>query len=186
MDGQRFDEVTKALAAGTSRRTVLRTALGGMGAGLLALVGIRNASATDTLSCIDECNQLEPGLARAQCIQSCATDTLSCLDDCQERFEPGLARAQCVCACTTGGDTVCEGNFVVDEETCECVCPADRIDCLPGQTLNLETCECEGGNGGGTPCGPTTCPEGQVCCNESCGICTEPEGSCIEMFCGPV
>ena len=29
MDGQRFDEVTKAFATGTSRRAVLRTALVG-------------------------------------------------------------------------------------------------------------------------------------------------------------
>ena len=37
MDGQRFDEVTKAFATGTSRRAVLRTALGGMSAGLLMI-----------------------------------------------------------------------------------------------------------------------------------------------------
>lgn len=149
MDGQRFDEVTKALAAGASRRAVLRTALGGMGAGLLALVGVTKASATDTLSCIDDCNQrFQPGLARGQCISTCATDTLSCIDNCEQRFEPGLALVQCISSCTTG-----------DEDD-------------------------EGGNGGGTPCGPTTCPEGQVCCNESCGICTPPGGSCIQIFCG--
>ena len=45
MDGQRFDELVKAFAVRRSRRTVLRTALSGMGAGLLGLVGGTGASA---------------------------------------------------------------------------------------------------------------------------------------------
>ena len=32
-------------------------------------------------------------------------------------------------------------------------------------------------------CGNTTCPQGQVCCNASCGICTPPGGACIQVFC---
>lgn len=35
----------------------------------------------------------------------------------------------------------------------------------------------------GERCGPRTCDAGQVCCNASCGICTEPDGACIELFC---
>jgi predicted secreted protein len=37
----------------------------------------------------------------------------------------------------------------------------------------------------GVKCGPTTCKAGDVCCNESCGICTPPGGFCIELFCAP-
>lgn len=37
--------------------------------------------------------------------------------------------------------------------------------------------------GSGVRCGPTTCAAGLVCCNESCGICTEPGGGCIDLFC---
>lgn len=33
-------------------------------------------------------------------------------------------------------------------------------------------------------CGPTVCTGGQVCCNESCGICTQPGGFCIDLYCG--
>ena len=33
------------------------------------------------------------------------------------------------------------------------------------------------------PCGSIHCPIGEVCCNESCEICTPPGGSCIEKFC---
>lgn len=35
----------------------------------------------------------------------------------------------------------------------------------------------------GRPCGPSVCGPGEVCCNESCGICTPPGGSCIEIYC---
>ena len=47
-----------------------------------------------------------------------------------------------------------------------------------------------GGNGSksksseGERCGPKTCAVGEVCCNESCGICTPPDGACIQLFCG--
>lgn len=38
---------------------------------------------------------------------------------------------------------------------------------------------------GGEPCGDTTCGEGLLCCNASCGICTPPDGACIQVICGP-
>lgn len=38
---------------------------------------------------------------------------------------------------------------------------------------------------GGVQCGPRTCSNGDVCCNESCGICTKPGGFCIQKYCGP-
>ncbi|HJL18466.1 MAG TPA: hypothetical protein RMH99_22570 [Sandaracinaceae bacterium LLY-WYZ-13_1] len=37
--------------------------------------------------------------------------------------------------------------------------------------------------GPGEACGPVTCDPGLVCCNASCGICTEPGGSCIDLAC---
>lgn len=33
-------------------------------------------------------------------------------------------------------------------------------------------------------CGEALCPEGQVCCNASCGICTAPGGTCTKRACG--
>jgi len=42
-----------------------------------------------------------------------------------------------------------------------------------------------GNAGGGKACGAVTCERGQECCNESCGICVEPGGSCTEQFCEP-
>ena len=35
------------------------------------------------------------------------------------------------------------------------------------------------------PCGTTLCRNGDVCCNESCGICTPPGGACIDLYCAP-
>jgi hypothetical protein len=40
-----------------------------------------------------------------------------------------------------------------------------------------------GDGGGGVSCGPNVCAVGEVCCNESCGICTPPDGSCITLHC---
>lgn len=36
----------------------------------------------------------------------------------------------------------------------------------------------------GERCGPTTCAEGTSCCNDTCGYCAPPGGSCIEPDCG--
>jgi hypothetical protein len=33
-------------------------------------------------------------------------------------------------------------------------------------------------------CGNVTCPEGQVCCNPSCGICAKPGEQCTQFVCG--
>src|SRR5689334_8605709 len=40
-------------------------------------------------------------------------------------------------------------------------------------------------SGPASACGPSTCASGEVCCNESCGICTPPGGFCTQMLCGP-
>lgn len=39
---------------------------------------------------------------------------------------------------------------------------------------------------GGESCGNATCAKGLECCNTSCGICTEPDGVCIQVACDPV
>lgn len=35
------------------------------------------------------------------------------------------------------------------------------------------------------PCGPNTCNKGEVCCNASCGICTQPGFACTQEACAP-
>jgi hypothetical protein len=39
------------------------------------------------------------------------------------------------------------------------------------------------GCGGTQSCGPVTCQTGSVCCNDSCGICVIPGGSCTQQIC---
>jgi hypothetical protein len=46
----------------------------------------------------------------------------------------------------------------------------------------LAVVEREGG-GGGVACGPATCGADEVCCNESCGICTAPGDTCTTQAC---
>lgn len=41
----------------------------------------------------------------------------------------------------------------------------------------------DAGVDGPVSCGPTTCSGGDVCCNASCGICTPPDGVCIQLAC---
>src|SRR5436190_2023897 len=40
-----------------------------------------------------------------------------------------------------------------------------------------------GGAGGRVACGAAVCELGQTCCNASCGICTPPGASCIQISC---
>jgi hypothetical protein len=62
---------------------------------------------------------------------------------------------------------------------CHTECPPP---CRPGEPCILAPCVlvC---NGPGERCGNHFCPQGQVCCNESCGICTEPFGFCTMQYC---
>ena len=44
----------------------------------------------------------------------------------------------------------------------------------------------EAGTRTGVHCGSAICPEGQVCCNASCGACRPPGASCSQVLCGPI
>lgn len=55
--------------------------------------------------------------------------------------------------------------------------------CLEGYHWDETACNCLP-DGGGQPCGTSTCGAGQYCCNESCGICAPIGGGCIELYCG--
>ena len=65
----------------------------------------------------------------------------------------------------------------------EIICGCEGSDCdeLFG---TVEQCEASC-LGSGVSCGPKTCARGQVCCNESCGVCTKPGGACPAIGCEP-
>jgi hypothetical protein len=58
--------------------------------------------------------------------------------------------------------------------------------CIQGYVWDEKACQCvPDGGSPGEACGTSTCPSGQVCCNSSCGICTDPGGVCIQIACAP-
>ncbi len=63
----------------------------------------------------------------------------------------------------------------------------ELIDCRPGDKCvedasGAGSCVADGG-GEGVACGKGTCAAGDVCCNESCGVCTPPGGACTQQVC---
>ena len=131
LDGSRFDEITKALASGTSRRTVLRR----LGAGLaglgLAATG-RGAAQAAPNQCAAVCDQLfDEGPAQATCKQVCESCPGGVSDLC-----PGTTNGVTTVTCC-GRDTVCcPGGACCDPRTEMCCgstcCPIslkDRVVC---------------------------------------------------------
>ena len=54
--------------------------------------------------------------------------------------------------------------------------------CNPGGCIAVCTGTCRPG---GPACGTTHCATGMVCCNDSCGTCTQPNGGCTQQVCSP-
>lgn len=54
--------------------------------------------------------------------------------------------------------------------------------CVEGYVFDEATCRCVP-EGSGPACGNGHCGAGKVCCNDSCGICTEPGGFCTMQAC---
>jgi len=66
-------------------------------------------------------------------------------------------------------------------------CSVETGDCLtpPGCRNQICTAVCYGHCEKLESCGDGFCPGGQVCCNDSCGICTPPDGFCTMQACEP-
>ena len=157
MDGQRFDELTRAVTAGgTSRRGVLKALVAAAFGGFLATRG-REASA--------QCEPLG---------SECATGTECCTGTCAGG------------KCCPAGETNCNGacvNLKTDENNCnECgrVCSGGRS-CCNGFCVNTQISETNCGE-----CGKR-CAAGQTCCGGKCvdtETDTNNCGTCAEV-CGP-
>jgi hypothetical protein len=67
-------------------------------------------------------------------------------------------------------------------------CSGPGVRCFADPCMN-KAAVCRGGScvvadaPAGEACGPTTCAAGQVCCNASCGICTDPGMFCTQQAC---
>lgn len=151
MEPRQFDDISRALASGSSRRGVLKGMLGGLIAGVL---GRSQALAQDDCpgGKVDICHRTNS-----------KKNPYNYISICSDSLADHLAH----------GDTYCEGNLAPDGE-CGCYCPVDEIVCEVG-TLNPDTCECEAGPDpecAGAVCGDfATCndTEGCVCFTTSEG-----------------
>ncbi len=160
MDGQRFDEITKALATGTSRRRVVR----GLGATVLgsifawATVGRARADKDDK----DEEKEAAKELAkcqekRAKCgsketYLKCSECTAKVEAECSGLLGPDLAAGTCLCT---------SHAYCTDENGCTLdVCGPESRQCfhlpIPGVCTGCEDDE--------------QCPDGGTCCNGRCCV----------------
>lgn len=115
MENQRFDDLTRKLANGVSRRRVL----GGLAGGALAAVGLRGG-ATAKPNKVDLCHLTGNGSYRHINVSVNALD-----------------------AHLRHGDRIpdtCDENSELDYATCECACPP--TDCGPGYILDGRSCLC--------------------------------------------
>lgn len=166
MDGTRFDGLTRALARGASRRTVLRGLIGGAAAGTAA-------AAMSRVTLADEHDEPVacPGL----------------LEPCGE-----VEIAQQVPGECCDGLVCCEGDPAYCAECCsDAECPQGSI-CCAGACRELECCIDDILTGGDPN---ARCPEGTSCfegfCDAYCstddecedGTCCCPDGSCSADCC---
>ncbi len=74
MDDRRFDDLTRAISEGTSRRAMLKGVLGGSLAALLAAIGLDDADAQELeadASCRRRCRRIENRRRRRRCLRRC-------------------------------------------------------------------------------------------------------------------
>ncbi len=186
MDGQKFDDITRALATGTSRRKMLK----GLTAGALAAAfglrrGVTTMAAPTCRSLGEACKPGPTGTEEGTC---CSGQNLFC----QKVAETGADR----CECATGfvrcnGQCVsisCPGGGQLNTITCGCDCPTgtELCDenclqlCPTGQSRNFETCACECD----TSCSVTGAIQDPSTCTCSCPSGTEEcNGACVANTC---
>jgi hypothetical protein len=188
MDGQRFDELARALGTGASRRRVLKGLFAGLAAaGLQA----NRAFAQETCDTDEDCAIGETCI-EGVCQAVCAGETEVCEsgDECCDGLicvqEGGPGTCQLPGACQeidegcSGVAPCCDGLACVDN-VCVEACAAEDVAC----ETNDDCCDdlvCRGGEmGGGTCVPPGTCQElGEGCA----GVAPCCDGlACIDNVC---
>ncbi len=158
MDHQRFDDLTRALASGTSRRTMLKRIAGGAAGATLAMMG------ADTLAA--KCRDIG---------KPCQSDAQCCSRFCSPDFK---------CACPAGTDVcngecvTCTGGQVVNPTTCACQCPTGTTLCN-GQCVDLQTDENNCGACGETCLNNGLCGGGGCFCPTPSFYCSNSDACCV-------
>jgi hypothetical protein len=192
MDDQRFDAIARAVAAATTRRSVLRAIAGAIGGGALVTVGRTHEAAAQTCQpageqCGEGFNCCSPNL----CDFGGCFGPVLCADS--DFGQPGAT-------CTTSDD--CCGYLECVEDTCQQDCQflgeacADSADCCEGTGVGCGkggTCTLCAGDGGscagdGECCDDLTCQSGTcqspVACAAEGEECAEDADCCDDLLCG--
>ncbi len=187
MDGQRFDRLTRALATGTSRRTILKGLLGAGGAAVSGSVVADQADARVIGA--------RPTVPPAQQPSGCQLPNQLCGGEC---CGPGLCKSNHCCSSPT--HTWCGDRCWPESQ-----CTSSGIPCSDGQKVCGSTCcpanascarsgnsdICCNPDSGQAPCGFECCATAAQCCDRECC----PDGSvCIgngyccpfEQMCGGI
>lgn len=109
-----------------------------------------------------------------------------CVDDPSDDCDPNHGGADCggLCLCSPVGKCSAGSHWDAAPEVCACV--SDTSACAAVLCPVGTLCLVDDGQArcvGGEACGKTTCGPGTECCNSSCGICTPPDGACIQIAC---
>lgn len=123
------------------------------------------------------------GIAGIQC-----NGAAVCVDDPSDSCNPDAGGADCsgICRCTAIG--LCVEGYHWDSSPEVCGCVPHTNPCAAVLCPTRTECVVQGGEPvcvpmQGEQCGDKTCGPGLVCCNASCGICTAPGMSCIQIAC---
>jgi hypothetical protein len=166
-----FDDMSKVLASGVSRRDALKLIGGTVGGSALAALGIGRARAAVS-SCAAFCANFH-GAAHAQCMQTCK----QCGSD-PSRLCFNFGPSPSVTCCPGPGPvTCCSGPN--GSTTC---CPSGSNCCFAFATNTTTCCPsgthcCQSFDGTSTTC----CANGAMCCDATCCIagdvcCSAPGG----------
>jgi len=111
-----------------------------------------------------------------------------CVDDPSDDCDPQNGGADCTGLCECNVEGLCIEGERWDSSPNVCGCVADYDPCIAALCPTGTRCVNQEGQAQciplePEPCGDTTCDAGMVCCNASCGICTPPDGVCIQIAC---
>jgi hypothetical protein len=187
MDGRRFDILTKTLATGVSRRAALRTLVGGVPCGVLAVLGVREGSAQtcreagrpcskNANCCSGVCDTTNPDpFKRNRCV--CPPGTASCRGLCVNLQNDEANCGTCGKACGSGS-TCLSGGGCPAPRVCGSVCCSDAcdIDASPQPVCCVDE-QVAGDEGAGTA---FCCPGTQIRCGDSPSTgCVASDQSCV-------
>jgi hypothetical protein len=207
MDGQRFDEMTRRLAFGASRRTVVRGLAGGVFGLAASCIGVRSVAGQGTGQPGDPCQADEdcssPGIClNDQCAVCDPNDNYGCAQNetcvVDEDNPNGVCQTVDLCADVTCGDCeACDpgsgecGTLCNQCQACEGGTCVD--DCGPCDVCNLDTgsCDFDCNKDAGSCCNTDeTCNADTGVCEQTVVACTndadcEPCQSCTDGACLP-